>query len=85
MKVNQAIKTSLLWVILLIIGCSGPNHEGSIRQRFQQVVGHLCRSDVEACMPLVDPLFVRGSYRGRMGETCAGFRQSQRAGDRRLG
>ena len=58
---NRAITTvSLLLGITLSTGCSGPNHEAAIRQRFQQAAGHLCRKEVEACVPLVDPLFVRG-------------------------
>jgi len=53
-----------LWVylgaaILLTVGCAGPDHAAAIRQRFQTVAAHLCKGEVDACVPLVDPLYVR--------------------------
>ncbi len=38
-------------------GCA--NHEEDIRQRAQQLINCLCADDMEGCISLTDPLYVR--------------------------
>ena len=56
-------RTTLIPLVLLLValatGCSRPDHQGTIRQKFNEGIGYLCRGQVDACQPLVDPLFVR--------------------------
>ena len=56
---RTALFPLFLLLTALVAGCSRPDHEGAIRPKFNQAVAHLCSGDVDACLPLVDPLFVR--------------------------
>jgi len=42
-----------------LAGCAKPDHEKAIRQRAQELIGFMCADDVEGCVRLTDPLFVR--------------------------
>jgi hypothetical protein len=51
----------LITVLLVVLaGCMKPDHEAAIRPRAQQLIGYMCADDLDACVGLTDPLYVRG-------------------------
>lgn len=44
-------------LIVFFSGCA--NHEADIRQRAQQLINCLCADDMDGCVSLTDPLYVR--------------------------
>ncbi|MBC8873230.1 MAG: hypothetical protein H8E44_27665 [Planctomycetes bacterium] len=46
-----------LCLLVFFSGCA--NHEADIRQRAQQLIGYLCADDMDGCVSLTDPLYVR--------------------------
>jgi len=47
-----------LCLLVFFSGCA--NHEADIRQRAQQLIDCLCADDMDGCVSLTDPLYVRG-------------------------
>jgi len=53
-----------VWVIVVMMaflssGCTQPDVKPTIQARFQEFAGVVCRDDVESCVKIVDPVFVR--------------------------
>lgn len=58
---SRRVMLQIVAVLLLAAtGCGGPDHKAAIRVKFEQLTGHVCRDEVDACVPLVDPVYVRG-------------------------
>jgi hypothetical protein len=47
----------------LIAGCGRVDHEALIRQRAQELIGYMCADDLDGCLKLSDPIFVRAQGR----------------------
>ncbi len=56
---TQGIRWLLLLIALLLPGCGGPNHEPVVRSRFQEFARSVCQDDVESCVKLADPVYMR--------------------------
>lgn len=58
----------LLFILVLapLAGCGTAHHEQAIRQRCQELIGHLCRGDLDACVPYADPIYVRAQGAGKV-------------------
>jgi len=55
-------RATIGWLAVLAIattGCGGPDHKAALQDKFQQLVGHLCQDNLEACTSMVDPVYVR--------------------------
>jgi copper chaperone CopZ len=46
-------------IAFLSNGCTQPDVKPTIQARFQEFAGVVCRDDVESCVKIVDPVFVR--------------------------
>ena len=52
-----AYAVSLAVLSLCLCGCQKPPREAALRDRAQQLIGHLCRGEVEPCLEFYDPSF----------------------------
>lgn len=55
----RTVCTLILFVGPLISGCGPGDPTPTIRARFQQMAGYLCTDNVDACVTLADPIYVR--------------------------
>jgi hypothetical protein len=46
-------------LILPATGCVRPDYEGQVRGRAETLVGHILRGEMDACVAMTDPVFVR--------------------------
>jgi len=58
MKMKVLSIISLLVPLVTLVGC-GPNHEAKIRERVTQLAVYSCSNDLDGCVQITDPVFVR--------------------------
>ena len=56
---RQVAAALLLVGMVLIAGCGRVDHEAAVKQRTQELIGYLCADDLDGCLKLSDPIFVR--------------------------
>lgn len=57
--ITKIMRTFVLMLPVVFFAGCGANHEAKIRERVTQLIVFSCANDLEGCVSLTDPIFVR--------------------------